>query len=568
MLDDAMRVSFLVLAGLTLGIAAICYLNLLYQEIRGTGQIVIEPLCVIDNGGRANDELGKALAQMLQARLQSLVCELRDAQAGFTTKAPTSVSSREAPADTLGEVRLWAKPVELQTGLLQPIDIKLQVGGVDVGGILPWLQRRLSSRRTLHFTLYLLDSEVQISGSLAALRLPDAALRLRVKGADGKAPSLDVIVDGLAFEIVHRCLAKDATNRLEVLDSSEFTSLAGVLVSVAQANRKSFLGRPAQKEFESLIPVITALADKMPDWPELGYLAARVADSGKDAPTALMYYRRVQPKFAESRHLEVSDWINTRISELTAKPREASAVAAGAEPLPPAVDWSSEIGPVRSSGHEGSVVGQALATALEFQITKATKRTQRISARYIYYGARKTGGFDLNVDRGARLRDGITVLSNEGAVAEDVWPYRAGEFAERPPAAVKDAERFRITDVGLLDTLEDLKGALSENGPVVAEITLFEATTNEAVGRTGVIPLPTKKERIVGGTAIVIVGYDDASRRLKFVNSWGEEWGDQGFGYLPYDYVPKYLVNAWTFRLLTTTDGSSSAPAGLAGPSQ
>jgi hypothetical protein len=109
---------------------------------------------------------------------------------------------------------------------LQPIDIKLSVGGVDVGGILPWLQRWLSSRRTLHLTLYLQETEVQIFGSLAALRLSDAGLRLHVKGSDGKVPSLDVIVDGLAHEIVHRYLAQDTTNRLEVLDQSEFTVLA------------------------------------------------------------------------------------------------------------------------------------------------------------------------------------------------------------------------------------------------------------------------------------------------------------------------------------------------------
>jgi hypothetical protein len=193
---------------------------------------------------------------MLQARLQSLVRELRDAQAGFTTNVRAPALAQGAPAAPVGDVRLWTQTVALQTGLLQPMDIKLSVGGVDVGGILPWLQRWLSSRRTLHFTLYLQETETQIFGSLAALRLLDAGLRLHVKGSDGKAPSLDVIVDGLAHEIVHRYLSQDTTNRLEVLDSSEFTGLAGVLVSVAQANRKSIRGRPAQKEFEALIPTI------------------------------------------------------------------------------------------------------------------------------------------------------------------------------------------------------------------------------------------------------------------------------------------------------------------------
>ena len=98
MLDDVIRVSFLILTGFTLGIAVIWYLGLLSQEIRGTGQIVIVPLTVIDKGGKTNDELGKALAQMLQARLQSLVRELRDAQAGFTTNVRAPALAQGAPA--------------------------------------------------------------------------------------------------------------------------------------------------------------------------------------------------------------------------------------------------------------------------------------------------------------------------------------------------------------------------------------------------------------------------------------------------------------------------------------
>jgi C1A family cysteine protease len=141
------------------------------------------------------------------------------------------------------------------------------------------------------------------------------------------------------------------------------------------------------------------------------------------------------------------------------------------------------------------------------------------------------------------------VLSSEGAVAEDVWPYQAGKFAEKPPAAVEKAERFRITDVRPLATVDDLKHALQQNGPVVAGIRVFQGAMT--VSKTGVIPLPTEKEQIIGGHAIVIVGYDDEKRRLRFVNSWGTQWGEQGFGYLPYEYVKTYLSDAWTFRLLT-----------------
>jgi C1A family cysteine protease len=157
----------------------------------------------------------------------------------------------------------------------------------------------------------------------------------------------------------------------------------------------------------------------------------------------------------------------------------------------------------------------------------------------------------VKVDSGALIKDAITALSDKGAVEEDVWPYHAGEYAAEPPPAVHKARRFRIADAKLLHSLDDVKRALQQNGPVVAGITVFRSFTTAEVGKTGVIPMPTKKMPVVGGHAIVIVGYDDAKRRVKFVNSWGRGWGDQGFGYLPYEYFDQYVSDAWTFKLGT-----------------
>ena len=198
------------------------------------------------------------------------------------------------------------------------------------------------------------------------------------------------------------------------------------------------------------------------------------------------------------------------------------------------------------------MVGQVLATALEFQIVKATNAQRKISARYIYYAARQAGELNLQADTGAHIKDGIAAPSEDGAVAEDVRPYRPGAFAEEPPATIEKAERFRITGARPLTSVDDVKRALLENGPVVAGITLYKGFMTSALAKTGIIPIPADKEQLVGGHAIVIVGYDDATRRLRFVNSWGTGWGDQGFGYLPYEYAEKYMSDAWTFRLAPT----------------
>jgi C1A family cysteine protease len=59
------------------------------------------------------------------------------------------------------------------------------------------------------------------------------------------------------------------------------------------------------------------------------------------------------------------------------------------------------------------------------------------------------------------------------------------------------------------------------------------------------------KEQIIGGHAIVMVGFDDKHKRIKFVSFWGSSWGDHGFCYLSYDYVEKHLSDAWTFTAAT-----------------
>jgi C1A family cysteine protease len=99
--------------------------------------------------------------------------------------------------------------------------------------------------------------------------------------------------------------------------------------------------------------------------------------------------------------------------------------------------------------------------------------------------------------------------------------------------------------------LDDLKSALAANGPVVAGISVFESAMAPQVAKTGEIPLPSPRSQIIGGHAIVIVGYDDQQKRVKFVNSWGASWGQGGIGFLPYEYLEKYMSDAWTFKLAT-----------------
>ena len=48
------------------------------------------------------------------------------------------------------------------------------------------------------------------------------------------------------------------------------------------------------------------------------------------------------------------------------------------------------------------------------------------------------------------------------------------------------------------------------------------------------------------GHAICVVGYSDPRQHFIFKNSWGEDWGDDGYGYIPYSYMSMYSWDAWT----------------------
>jgi hypothetical protein len=552
MLNDIIRIGFLVLVVFILGLAAVWLIQYCYQEIRGTGQVVIDPLTVVDDEGKNNEEVGKALALMLHSRLESVASDLRDAQAGLTT---ISVATASVATDgaRVGDVRLWTQNVALHTGILQPVDMKLSVSGVEVGGVLPWLQRSLSSRRTLHFTVYLHGNQAQVFGSLTPFRLSGAAVRLTLKGEDGKAPALDVVADVLAHEIIRRWLAKEPSNKLELLHPEEFKTLAYAVVSAAAFNRRSNLGRPAQNEFADLLPSVTALSDEVPDWPELGYFAAWIADKARDSVTAMKYYTRVKPKLDQNKQKELIALIDGRLKSLeqAEQAEQPTVLEVAALTELPTMDYSSAIKHVRDMGPEGSVVGQALATALEFQIAKATHEDHRISARHIYYMARDATG-TTSTDSGAFIKDGVRALARKGAVEESTWPYVAGEFAATPPPAVTSARKFRISEAKIVNGLSGLKQALALNGPVVAGIKMFQSATSAEVAKSGAIPLPGAKASPIGGHAIVIVGYDDKQQRVKFVNSWGAGWGQGGFGYLPYKYIEHYMNDAWTFKYSRT----------------
>ncbi len=60
--------------------------------------------------------------------------------------------------------------------------------------------------------------------------------------------------------------------------------------------------------------------------------------------------------------------------------------------------------------------------------------------------------------------------------------------------------------------------------------------------------MPGPGEQVLGGHAVLAVGYDDAEQRLLAKNSWGEAWGKKGYFTIPYAYVTNTNLAATSGR--------------------
>ena len=210
--------------------------------------------------------------------------------------------------------------------------------------------------------------------------------------------------------------------------------------------------------------------------------------------------------------------------------------------LPSQVDLRADCSAVEAQGNLGSCTAQALVGALEFLELKelTTERKSRfrdLSRLFVYYNERAAMG-TVHADSGAMLRTGIKVLKSHGVCREKLWPYKVSCFIHKPPqACYTEALDHQVTSYQRLKTLNEMQACLAMGLPFVFGFAVYEHVMSESVVRTGKIRLPKPSERMLGGHAVMAIGYHAQSKTLLFRNSWGKEWGQDGYGELPYDYL-------------------------------
>lgn len=221
--------------------------------------------------------------------------------------------------------------------------------------------------------------------------------------------------------------------------------------------------------------------------------------------------------------------------------------------LPKAVDLRPLCSPVEDQGELGSCTGNAAVGALEFLEMKESHFGDGygdLSRLMAYYNGRAIE-HTIRQDAGCEIRDVVKGLAKVGTCGESLWPYDERRFAQKPPRqAFEDAALRRITSYHRLVGLNDVRACLAEGFPVVFGFMLYESFESDAVALTGVLEMPKPNERLVGGHAVLAVGYDDGERMLLVRNSWGPAWGLKGYFRMPYGYIENASLSDdfWTIR--------------------
>ena len=227
------------------------------------------------------------------------------------------------------------------------------------------------------------------------------------------------------------------------------------------------------------------------------------------------------------------------------------AVRKVAAKLPPAVDLCPHCSPVEDQGDLGSCTGNSIAGAVEFLEKKDGRPLVNVSRLFIYYNERVVE-HTVTSDSGAMIRDGIKTLVKQGVCTEKKWPYVIPKFTSKPsPACYKEALNHQVTAYARLDTVDQMRTCLADGYPFVFGFTVYQSFESQQVAKTGIVPMPKKfKEKVLGGHAVLAVGYNDAQRCFLVRNSWGTSWGMKGYFTMPYAYLADRNLSDdfWTIR--------------------
>jgi GNAT superfamily N-acetyltransferase len=165
---------------------------------------------------------------------------------------------------------------------------------------------------------------------------------------------------------------------------------------------------------------------------------------------------------------------------------------------------------------------------------------------YIFVRSRQLEGtFPGDPTAGTWPITALRILRGWGVPPEEDWPYDGDASAWppiEPPRIDALAKDGRIGCYQRVRTLAECKKALSQNQSVLVSLDITDKWESAPQGR---IPPLSPSDVSLGSHSVHLVGYDDGKSEIIFANSWGENWGDRGYGYIPYEIFEATWWEGW-----------------------
>jgi C1A family cysteine protease len=246
------------------------------------------------------------------------------------------------------------------------------------------------------------------------------------------------------------------------------------------------------------------------------------------------------------------------VSDILAASKPLKAATASPS-LSPKTDLRAWCSPIEDQGNLGSCTAHAGTALLEYYERRAYNKYLDGSRLFLYKVSRNLLGWQG--DQGAYLRTTMKAMTMIGIPPEQYLPYDIASFDAEPSSFIYSlAENYKTTLYFRLDPagtspdalLQAIKQYLTANLPAMFGFTVYSSFPGIGSGKAD-IPFPQPGDSVRGGHAVLVVGYDDShkigndSGALLIRNSWGINWGDNGYGWMPYTYVLRGLaVDFWS----------------------
>jgi len=216
--------------------------------------------------------------------------------------------------------------------------------------------------------------------------------------------------------------------------------------------------------------------------------------------------------------------------------------------LPAKVDLRSYMTEVENQANSNSCCANAVAGAYEYlckrKALESGDEIGDISRLFIYYVGRKQdqvkreeGNIKVK-DEGMSIAGAISAMQLKGACLQEEFPFDLENVNSCPgEEAFTHAMDYKVSDaVSIPVDVEAMKSCLAEGYPIVFGLKLTAQFFEPLEG--GYVPVPDPPQSAEHGLhAMLIVGYNERQQLFIVRNSWGTDWGSDGYVYLPYGYV-------------------------------